>query len=274
MTTHQIIENEILSLIDASREKITPANLEKTLAQKLALKKSYIRDAIKSLVQQEALSYTYELGHTFIEKSFNKPLRISNNVVLKPPERHYPAQSNDIVVNIAGGAAFGTGRHPTTRLAVRGIEAAFEDFRLSNKEEMASCVDLGTGSGVLVIAAVLMGVNRGVGIDMDPNAIAEAKENVRLNGLTEKIDIHSKSVEEISGTFPLILANLRYTALIHFFPAIAGMCIKNGYLVMSGIKPDEMSEVLSVYAEQKFRRLFLEKENGWAGIVLRAGASI
>lgn len=264
-----MLKNEILDIISSAREKVTPGFLERKIAEKFSLEKKEIRAAIRSLVQDETLSYTYEYGRNFLEMSFNKPARISKQVVLKPPGRAYRPHPNEVVVDISGGVSFGTGRHPTTRLATRGIESAVSDFRKFNKSQMSSCLDLGTGSGVLVIIAVLLGVQKGVGIDIDPNAMADARENVRLNQLTDKIQIYPQSVEDMTGEFPLVIANLRYTTIINQFSVLSKMSKKNGYLVMSGIKSEEVPNVLAVYSEDQYQKIFFKEEKGWVGLVLR-----
>ena len=265
------IEHDILSLILSARHKITPSDVEKSLSQTLCYNKSDIRYAVKNLIQEEELSYTYEFGHTFLEPSFNKPVRISKRVVIKPPERQYRIRPNEIVVKLSDGASFGNGRHPSTRLAVTCIEAAITDFHQSNTQPMQSCLDLGTGSGILVITALLLGVETGVGIDIDPNAIAEARENIRLNQLDGKIHIMAQSVEEVTGKFHLITANLRYTTLISIFPIISKMIEYDGYIVMSGIKSAEVPHILEAYPSLQFGTIFTAEENGWVGIVKKKG---
>ncbi len=262
------IEDEILNITASAETKITPRDLENLVAHRFSLNRHEAGEYLKSLILEEALCYTYEFGRTCIEISFNRPVRLSKNVIIKPPDRHYTLEKGEVTVNIKGGASFGTGRHPTTRLSVRGIEAAMALYRLTGGAAPTSCLDLGTGTGILVVTAVLLGVERGVGIDIDPVAVSEALENVRLNGLADRIRIYSLSADEIDGTYPMIIANLRYTALIRLFPTLSAILEENGLLVMSGIKSEELSDVLSVYEGAIWRVAFREEEKGWAGIVL------
>ena len=140
---------------------------------------------VRDLVSDGELVYTYEFGSTFLEPSFNKPSRVSTHVVLKPPGYHYQPESEDIVIQIKPGAAFGDGRHPTSRLAVRGIEYVLKGLKVDTTSGQSSGLDIGTGSGILVLTAVRMGIQRGLGIDIDPAARSEAKENVALNQLED-----------------------------------------------------------------------------------------
>jgi ribosomal protein L11 methyltransferase len=263
------IEDAIFEIISSSETKITPRDLENFITHRFSLTKNEAKVFLKALIMDEVLCYTYEFGRTCIETSFNKPVQLSKHVVIKPPDRHYELKKGEVVVNMVEGASFGTGRHPTTRLSVRGIEAAMAEFQLTGNAGPSSCVDLGTGTGILVITAVLLGMDRGVGVDIDPLAVSEALENVRLNGLAGKIQIYSQSVEKINGTYPLIIANLRYTALIRLFPILSAMLEENGFLVMSGIKSEELANVLTVYDESGYRVIYREEELGWAGISLK-----
>ena len=118
----------VLEMVATSPSRLTPPALEKIISENTHLQKAEIKALIKDLVARGELTYTYEFGSTFLEISFNKPVRISNTVVIKPPEHQYHPDSADIVLKIKPGASFGDGRHPTTRLAVRGIEYVLQEF--------------------------------------------------------------------------------------------------------------------------------------------------
>ncbi len=119
LTNIRIIRKAILETVSGSAEKITPRKLEKIASKKYALEKKQIKAAIRDLIEGGELIYTYQYGSTFLEKSFSRPVRISKHVVIKPPENSFVSKPGDVVINLARGASFGTGQHPTTRLAVR-----------------------------------------------------------------------------------------------------------------------------------------------------------
>lgn len=160
---------------------------QKKLIESHGLTKKQIKAVIRGLVSDGELVYTYEFGSTFLEPSFNKPVRVSTHVVLKPPGHHYQPQSDDVVIQIKSGASFGDGRHPTSRLAVRGIEYVLKKIKSDRPEDQSRVLDIGTGSGILVLAAVRLGIHQGLGIDIDPAARFEAKENVLINRLEDQI---------------------------------------------------------------------------------------
>jgi len=282
-----LLKQQIMEFISDSLNKITQRSLENEFSEKYSRQKREIRAAIQELVSANELIYTNLFGCSFLEKSFNKPVRISERIVLKPPEIFYQPEADDIVINICHGNAFGAGDHPTTRLALRGIEYLLKTIGVL----AATALDMGTGSGVLAIAAVKAGLVRyAIGTEIDPCAIAEAKENVRLNHLEDKIKIYradsvpsaecqtfslaqdlslAKPDNETGSYFSLILANLRYPTLKQLYPQITESLHKGGYAVFSGIKTDEVSDILSLYTKKHFCCKWEKNEKGWAGLVLK-----
>jgi len=263
------IRNDVLKTVSESQKFITPIKLEKEISSKYLLNKKQAKSIIRDLNATGELAYTYKYGCTFLEKSFNRSVRISKHVVLKPPGKHYTPQHDDVVIQIRHGASFGTGEHPTTRLSVKGIEYVLKHDEYIKSNNETSVLDIGTGSGILVITAVVFGIKRGVGIDIDPCARAEAKENVKLNGLKDKIDISDRSVENINDRFSMITANLRYPTIKNLFFHLNRILDKSGFLIISGIKADELKDVLNIYTKKQFKCLWKEIEKDWAGIALK-----
>ena len=243
--------------------------LEKIIIEKHGLNKKQSRTIIRDLIFSGELTYTYEFGSTFLERSFARPVRISKHVVLTPPDRHYREDPDDIVVRIKPGVSFGAGRHPTTRLAIKAIDFALHDHRETIMRPKGRVLDVGTGSGVLILAAVLGGMHGGRGIDVDPCARMEAAENVRINGLEDKIEISAAGIEAQSETCSMVLANLRYPGLIRISARLADTVDRHGLLVFSGLKNNEVNDLLTVYAEKKFDCLWTLDELGWTGVVLQ-----
>lgn len=271
------IKKKIMDIVSNSSVKLTQRDLEKQVSQE-CLPKKHIKLAIKYLVENNELVYTNIYGRSFLEKSFNKPVRISKRIVLKPPGVSYLPEPDDVVIEIQQGASFGTGRHPSTRLAVMGTEYVFQKDRLLSSGEDTHALDIGTGTGVLAIAAVLMGMKKAVGTDTDPCAVAEARENVRINRLEDRIKIYNQDVipfhsqalaKEQKKRFSLILANLRFPTLKGLHPQLAEITEPEGYIVISGIKTNEVTSLLNVYSENCFENIWNKKEKGWACLVLK-----
>ena len=273
LTNIKTIKKAILETVSGSREKITPIALEKMASEKYALGKKQIKSVIQGLIAGGELTYTYQYGSTFLEKSFNRPVRISKHVVIKPPENSFASKPGDVVINLAQGASFGTGQHATTRLAVKGIDYVLKECGYFKENKKTCLLDVGTGSGMLVIAAVLMGIKKGVGIDIDPCAIAEAKENIKINGLEHRIDICDRAFEKINRVFSIVTANLRYPTIKRLLPRMLETVNKKGFVILSGIKTDEIKDLLDIYQEKNFLCRWKETEQGWIGVVFEKTAT-
>lgn len=267
----QQLRQGVLNIVNASENRLTPGQLEKMIVEHFSIKKEKVKTVIKGLVADRELVYTYHFGSTFLEKSFNNPTRISKRIVLKPPGMMYRPTSDEKVIKLQQGASFGIGDHPSTRLAVRGIESvlAKKDFFAKNQESFA--LDIGTGSGVLAMVAVLLGIERAVGIDIDPCARAEAKENIKLNRLEHQIKIHDWNTERIDETCSLISANLRYPTLKRLASHMMEQTGNNGAIVVSGIKTEEINYLVDIFTEKGFKLSWKECEKNWAGLVFDRG---
>lgn len=258
-----------LSIVATSSAKITPGKLEKRLCEKFELNKKQIKSVIRDLVARGELTYTYEYGCTFLERSFAKPVRISKHIVLQPPGHHHRSDPKDVVVKIKPGASFGAGNHPTTRLAIKGIEFALLGDQALDKTNNTRVLDIGTGSGVLLITAILCGVQTGLGVDIDACARVEAADNVRINALEDRVSISGQSLAGIRQRFSVILANLRFPSLKKMLIQINERADKNCFLILSGIRDYELDNLLKVYQQIQFEKIWTGNELGWSGVALR-----
>jgi ribosomal protein L11 methyltransferase len=256
----------VLEFIAGRRQ--TPADILKALSQPPVFPKTSVQDAIRELVAAGVLAYTAEHGRTFLEPSFDRPVRVSARIVLTPPDRDEPPGPGDIVVRLRPGAAFGVGRHPTTRLSLRGIDFALSRDGAACRGAGSRVLDIGTGSGVLTIAAVKLGIENGVGLDIDPCAVAEAAHNVSLNGLAGCIEISDRSLEGLDGVFSLVVANLRLPTLARLAAPIAALTMPGGALVVSGVQQEEQVAVFAAFGRQRFECAWAVAEDRWVGLVL------
>jgi len=254
-----------------SLHKISPRQLVITLSRKYALNSKKARAIINALVCEGELIYVNEYGCSFVATSFYRPVNVSRRIVLLPPNLRYRPTIHEIIVRIRSGAAFGTGEHPTTRLAIRGIEHAMLDNNPIWSRNETTVADIGTGTGILAIVAVKLGAKRGIGIDRDACARAEAIENVKLNGLEKKIRISNQPLEseDSQNRFFLITANLRTPTLMRMCAHVATLANSAGKVILSGIKAGELADIISVYGARGFIPCWQEIQKGWAGIVFR-----
>ncbi len=263
------VREYVFSIVTSSSAKITPLDLEKQLIEVFRLSKKQIKSVIRDLVADGELTYTYEYGSTYLERSFAKPVRIAKHIVLQPPGHHYCANPSDVVVSIKPGVSFGAGNHPTTRLAIKGIEFVLLGDQLFDKRHHTSVLDIGTGSGVLLITAMLCGMQSGLGVDTDACARVEAAENVRTNTLEDRVAISGQPLAGIRQRFSIILANLRFPSLKNMLSQINERADTNCFLIFSGIRDYELDDLLKVYEKMQFKKLWTGHELGWSGVVLQ-----
>ena len=268
-TDVQTIFTDVIATVASSPTKITPSALKKLISERHGLNNKQIKTVIRDLVFSGELTYTYEFGSTFLERSFTKPVRISRYVVLTPPAHPYRSKAKDVVVQIKPGASFGMGNHPSTRLAIKAIEFALLGHQTLDKRKDRTVLDIGTGSGVLILTAVLGGMDGGLGIDIDSCARVEAAANVKINGLEDRIMISGQAVETIDQRFAMVLANLRYPSLKKLLARLTEIIEKRGTLILAGLKIGEVDDLLEVYTKTHFKCLWTISELGWAGVVLQ-----
>lgn len=265
----QQIRKTIAEQVAASVFKITPQQLAKNIAQAYGLDKPCTKALLKDLVVQGELEYAYEFGTTYLVPSYDKPVRISAHVVLTPPGHHYRRAPDDVIIQIKPGAAFGNGRHPTTRLSVKGIEFILKRVRPDWLNKDCAVLDIGTGSGVLAIVAVCLGIKKGIGIDIDPCALAEARENIALNNYQNRLTISDVEIDAINASFSMVVANLRYPSLKKLYRQVARLTDACGWAVLSGFRRYERQDLLDLYTARDFQCIWDADALGWSAAVLK-----
>ena len=159
--------------------------------------------------------------------------------------------------------AFGTGLHPTTALCIESLD---EIVSVSLPDAV---LDVGTGSGVLALAALTFGVPHAVGIDIDDTALRVAAENAGINGLESRIEFARGGPETIAGSWPLVLANILAAPLIEMAPTLVRRVAHHGRLVLSGIPDGVQDEVEDAYRRLGMRRVEVKTRGGWVALVMQ-----
>jgi ribosomal protein L11 methyltransferase len=180
-------------------------------------------------------------------KSFFQPIKVTKNIVIKPSWRNYWKQENEIVIELDPGMAFGTGTHASTRLCLQALENLIED---SPDIENVSLLDVGTGSGILAIAAALLGIQQVVGIDIDLQAVACAKKNAAVNVAAEQVLFESTPLHKIPGSFSIVVANILPQTLIDMKDDLMGHLKPSGYLILSGIIQERARDVIDAFKSE------------------------
>ena len=167
-------------------------------------------------------------------------------------------------LRLTDSAAFGTGHHPTTTLCIEALEDAL------TVAIPYSLLDVGTGSGILALAALMMGVPRVVGLDIDADALNIAAEHARMNNLADRLELKLGGPDVVNGTWPLVVANVLAAPLIEMAPILVRRVGSHGRLILSGIPWSIESEVLRSYTRLGMWHIRTETRAGWAVLVLQA----
>jgi ribosomal protein L11 methyltransferase len=187
------------------------------------------------------------------------PLPIGRRLLVAPPWETPPAANGRLVLTLEPGRAFGTGQHATTAGCLELLETIVERTR------PARAIDLGTGSGILAIAAARLGVPEVLAIDSDPDAVASATANVQRNGLAERVTCAGADAAMLHAeAAPLVLANLLAAAHRALAPCYARLVAAGGTLVAGGCLNAEADDVTAALAAHGFRRDAARSIDGWA----------
>jgi ribosomal protein L11 methyltransferase len=194
-------------------------------------------------------------------------LRIGRRIVIRPSWREHEASPHDVVVALDPGMAFGTGLHPSTRLCLAGLER-WDDAGLVRG---ASVLDVGSGSGILIVTAGLLGAADLRAVDSDPIAAEATLENARRNGVP--VTASTGSLPVAGGPFGLVLANLVASVLVDLALELAATVRPAGRLLASGIFIDREGEVLAALEAAGLRLVTRDQETDWVALDLERGAA-
>ncbi len=202
-------------------------------------------------------------------KAFFKPVEICPGIMIKPTWESVPKGDHQIV-ELDPGMAFGTGGHPTTKLAAQGVlkvQAGQNEFESSLG--VFSALDVGCGSGILSLVSARLGIPRVLGIDIDPVSVEIANQNVELNGLKRKVEILDEPIEELFETFDLVVANIIAGTLIEIKEALVDRINVGGYLVLSGVLRNQGAGVKDEFLKTKVEFVAPIQEDQWCALIFR-----
>ena len=191
-----------------------------------------------------------------------RPVRVGRLQIVPARDAAEPG-----ALKLVDAAAFGTGLHPTTALC---LEALDELIQIAAPDAV---LDVGTGSGVLALSALMMGVPLAHGLDTDDEALRVAEENARINGLDERLQLTHGGPEAVTGTWPLVLANVLAAPLIEMAPTLVRRIAPDGHLVLSGIPCSVEREVEHAYQHFGMHVVDVTSRGGWIALVLRTSWS-
>ncbi len=189
-------------------------------------------------------------------KAFYRPMRVGRHLMVTPPWEHPTLQANDIPIVVDPGMAFGTGSHPTTQLCL----AALEDY----VRPYMRVADIGTGSGILAIAASKLGADEVVATDNDPLAVKIAAENAAVNATP----LQTQEAFPI-GVYDLVVANILADVIIGMAEELALLVKPDGILIASGIIDTRETDVRFAIEGEGFAPLETRHDGEWVALVFR-----
>ena len=195
-------------------------------------------------------------------KRFYKPLRLGKHLVVRPSWEAYQALPDDLVIDLDPGMAFGTGTHESTALCVELIERHYQGGRV---------LDLGTGSGILAIAAAKLGAQKVLAIDIDPLAVRTAQKNVDNNKLSSVISVRlGDLLQGIEGSFDFSAANILADVIIMLCAPLKRQLKPGAVFVCSGIIRDREDDVCAALKAAGYAQLERLLKNEWVALAVRA----
>ena len=189
--------------------------------------------------------------------------KITEKLVIKPSWRDYAPKPNEIILEIDPGMAFGTGTHPTTRMCIKLIE------KMINPKD--SFLDVGTGSGILMIAAAKLGAAKMMGIDTDEVAVSVAEQNLLKNHINPDIfEVKTGNlVSGVIGRFSLVTANILSEIIVELLDDIHAVLEKNGIFICSGIIKSKQEMIEKKLTAMGFEVIETAIEEDWVAIAAK-----
>lgn len=200
-------------------------------------------------------------------KQYFKPFKVGEKLVIKPSWETFEQSTNRIILEIDPSSSFGTGTHETTKLCLEILEKYIKPND--------TILDVGTGSGILSVASLLLGAKNVVAIDIDENSVKIARENLEKNNLTD-FSLHCGNIventslrSEISGKYDIVVANIVADVIIAMSDILYENVNHGGILITSGIIKERYSQVEQTLLNKGFNLLEMNENNDWVALVFK-----
>ena len=258
----QAVEIAHIDLID---EELLQKNRDEAIIHLYLPSNDNARESLSFLKERfEALHIPFQAATDTVDpkdfennwKKYFKSTEIGRRLCICPSWEQYNNKENRKVLKIDPGAAFGTGTHATTAMCL----ALLDQFITPNQ----TVLDIGCGSGILSIAAVLLGAERATGIDIDPVAVKVARENAALNGLSEKTEFLVGNLnEKITSRYSVVCANIVADVIMALAPDVPGLLAPGGRFLCSGIIDSRAEEVRAALLRAGLQITNTVTESNW-----------
>jgi ribosomal protein L11 methyltransferase len=200
---------------------------------------------------------------------FNEPFEPIPSITILPWKPTLPEVTDSFTIVLDPEHAFGSGKHPSTRLCLSIMNRIMKDKTHAQKLQRGRLLDFGCGTGILAIAAVKMGVKSAVGVEIDASAAESAETNVVLNHLSHKIDIRVGSWNVVNETYDLIVSNLVVSALLRTGKKISDHLEGGGLAVIAGFGENQLIEMKGFFAKIGLIPIGQNTLEQWAALTLK-----
>ncbi|MGU9503147.1 50S ribosomal protein L11 methyltransferase [Bacillus paralicheniformis] len=196
-------------------------------------------------------------------KKYYHPVKISEKFTIVPTwEEYTPVHTDELIIEMDPGMAFGTGTHPTTVLCIQALERYVK--------EGDSVVDVGTGTGILSIASAMLRAKQVEGYDLDPVAVESARLNSKLNKVSDHIEIKQNNLlDSVEGEKDVIVANILAEVILRFTDQAYSLLKDGGYFITSGIIQQKKQEVKDALVKEGFTIVEVLSMEDWVSIIAK-----
>lgn len=191
-------------------------------------------------------------------------LRIGARLVIRPTWEEYTPGPRDAVLTLDPGMAFGTGSHATTRLCLEALANLYENLPGPQR-----VLDVGTGSGILAVAAAVLGAQQVLGCDIDETACQVAIDNARQNGVEDRIAVTLDPLESLDGAFEVVLANILAEENARLASELVQRLAPDGVLILSGILQEKEQLVIDAFADRGLEGPDISRQDEWSCLCYR-----
>lgn len=239
---------------------------------------SFLAETVDSIKEEinGLISYNIDIGQNSVTisevheeewanawKKYYHPVKISEKFTIVPTwEEYTPVHSDELIIELDPGMAFGTGTHPTTVMSIQALERTIKEGSL--------VVDVGTGSGVLSIAAALLGASHIQALDLDEVAVESARQNIELNKVQDKVSVKQNNLlDGIEEQVDVIVANILAEIILRFTDRAAEVVKPGGYFITAGIILQKKEEVKTAIIEAGFELIEILQMEDWVAFIAK-----
>jgi len=194
-------------------------------------------------------------------KQYYKPTKVGEHIVVKPTWEDYEEKPGEVVVELDPGMAFGTGTHETTRMCIKALE--------KKVKKDTTVFDIGTGSGILSIAAAKLGAKHVVGVDLDPVAVESAKKNLEFNKVNNIEILYGDLMEVVEGKANIVVANILADIIMFLSEGVRAFIEDEGYFIASGILNTQRDKVADKLKALDFKIEEVMEDGEWICIIAK-----